>query len=148
MKLSDKHFSWRNFYLYLVVIAFALNWVWEIAQMSAYQTAEKSWGEALSFCTLATFIDVLAVSAIYGAAVFFINRREWKFYLTASLLGAICAVLFEKIAFAFGWWSYQTRMIVVPILGTGLLPFVQLTTLAPVSIWLAARASRSALERE
>ena len=148
MKLPAKKSSGRSFYIYLAVVAFALNWVWEIAQMSAYRTAEKSWGEALFFCTLATLIDALAVLAIYGAAVFFINRRDWKFYLTAALLGAVCAVLFEKIAFAFGWWSYEKEMIVVPILGTGLLPFVQLTTLAPVSIWLVARASRSALERE
>ena len=141
MKLLDKKSSGRSFYVYLAVISFALNWIWEIAQMSAYRTAEKSWGETLFFCTLATFIDVLAVLAIHGAAVFFINRRDWKFYLTAALLGAVCAVLFEKIAFAFGWWRYETRMIVVPILETGLLPFVQLTTLAPVSIWLAAKAS-------
>ncbi len=141
MKLSDKKSSGRSFYVYLAVISFALNWVWEIAQMSAYRTAEKSWGEELFFCTLATVIDVLAVLAIYGAAVFFITQRDWKFYLITALLGAVCAVLFEKIAFAFGWWRYETRMIVVPILGTGLLPFVQLTTLAPVSIWLAAKAS-------
>ncbi len=141
MKLLDKKSSGRSFYVYLAVISFALNWIWEIAQMSAYRTAEISWGETLFFCTLATFIDVLAVLAIHGAAVFFINRRDWKFYLTDALLGAVCAVLFEKIAFAFGWWRYETRMIVVPILGTGLLPFVQLTTLAPVSIWLAAKAS-------
>ena len=141
MKLLDKKSSGRSFYVYLAVISFALNWIWEIAQMSAYRTAEKSWGETLFFCTIATFIDVLAVLAIHGAAVFFINRRDWKFYLTAALLGAVCAVLFEKIAFAFGWWSFETRMIVVPVLGTGLLPFVQLTTLAPVSIWLAAKAS-------
>ncbi|MBA4183332.1 MAG: hypothetical protein H0X49_04885 [Acidobacteria bacterium] len=141
MKLLDKKSSERSFYVYLAVISFALNWIWEIAQMSAYRTAEKSWGEELFFCTLATVIDVLAVLAIYGATVFFINRRNWKFYLTAALLGAVCAVLFEKIAFAFGWWRYDEGMIVVPILGTGLLPFVQLTTLAPVSIWLAAKAS-------
>lgn len=148
MKLSAKKSSGRSFYIYLAVIAFALNWVWEIAQMPVYRTAEKSWGEELFFCTLATVIDVLTILAIYGAAVFFITRRDWKFYLTAALLGAVCAVLFEKIAFAFGWWRYETRMIVVPILGTGILPFVQLTTLAPVSIWLATKASRSALERE
>jgi len=141
MKLLDKKSSGRSFYVYLAVISFALNWIWEIAQMSAYRTAEKSWGETLFFCTLATFIDVLAVLAIHGAAVFFINWRNWKFYLTAALLGAVCAVLFEKIAFAFGWWRYDEGMLVVPILGTGLLPFVQLTTLAPVSIWLAAKAS-------
>ena len=141
MKLLDKKSSGRSFYVYLAVISFALNWIWEIAQMSAYRTAEKSWGETLFFCTLATFIDVLVVLAIHGAAVFFINRRGWKFYLTAALLGAVCAVLFEKIAFAFGWWRYDEGMIVVPVLGTGLLPFVQLTTLAPVSVWLAAKAS-------
>jgi len=139
MKLSDKKSSGRSFYVYLAVISFALNWVWEIAQMSAYRTAEKSWGEALFLCTFATVVDVLAVVAIYGAATVLFGRRGWKFYLTTSLLGAVSVVVFEKVAFAFGWWSYNKQMPVVPVIGIGILPFMQLVILAPLSVWLAVR---------
>ena len=128
--------------MYLAGIAFALNWVWEIVQMAAYKTAKGAMLESLFFCTLATFIDALTILAIYAAAAFFINGQDWKFYLTAALLGSAFALLFEKIAFAFGLWSYNDKMPVLPILGTGLLPLAQLTALAPLSIRLAIEANR------
>ena len=125
----------------LAGIAFAFNWVWEIVQMGAYKSAEGSMIESLIFCTLATAVDALTILAIYAAAAaFFTDRQDWRFYLTAALLGSVFALLFEKIAFGFGWWSYNDQMPVIPVLGTGLLPFVQLTVLAPVSIWMAMKA--------
>ena len=125
----------------LACIAFALNWVWEIVQMAAYKSSEEAMLESLFFCTLATFIDALTILTIYAAAAaFFIDGRGWRFYLTAALLGSVFAVLFEKIAFAFGWWSYNDRMPILPVLGTGLLPLAQLTILAPLSIRLAMKA--------
>ncbi len=127
----------RYFFVILFVCAFALNWIWEIAQLSAYQTTEKSILESLLFCTLASVIDALTILAIYRVAVFLFDRAAMKFYLTAALLGALWAVVFEKIAFTLGWWSYHEEMPRVPLLGTGLLPFMQLTTLAPLSMWAA-----------
>lgn len=129
----------KFFYVKLAIIAFALNWIWEIAQMSAYQSADASTLESLISCTLATVIDVVIILAIYGIAAFLFRRQDWKFYLTAALLGALSAILFEKVAFAFDLWSYNERMPVVPIIKTGLFPFVQLATLAPLAIWLAAK---------
>lgn len=138
--MPDKKSSRRSFYVYLAVIAFVLNWIWEIGQIFAYsETAEKSVREMLFFCTLAGAIDALTILGICGAAKMFFRLRDWKFYLTTVLLGALCAVIFEKIAFTFGWWNYSEQMPVVPFVGTGLLPFMQLTILAPLSIWLAAR---------
>lgn len=107
--------------------------------MPVYRTGEKSMLESLFFCTLASVIDALTILAIYGAATSIFDWRGWKFYLTTALFGALCAVAFEKIAFALGLWGYNERMPVVPFIGTGLLPFVQLTTLTPLAIWLAVR---------
>lgn len=134
----------KFFYVKWAIIAFALNWIWEIAQMSAYRTVYASTLESLIFCTLATVIDVVIILAIYGVAAFLFRRQQydWRFYLTAALLGAISAILFEKVAFAFDLWSYNERMPVVPIIKTGLFPFVQLTTLAPLTIWLATKLSK------
>lgn len=140
MKSPNNKFSKRRYYLYLASIAFALNWVWEIIQMSAYKSTEGSMIESLFFCTLATVVDAATILAIYSVATFFIDRQEWKFFLATALLGSAFAVLFEKTAFTFGWWSYDEKMPVLPILGTGLLPFVQLIVLAPVSIWMAIKA--------
>ena len=138
--------SGKFFYIKLAIIAFVLNWIWEVTQTSAYRTAEDaSMFESLIFCTLATVIDMVTILAIYAVAAFLFRGQQpdWGFYLTAALLGALSAVAFEKIASIFGLWSYNERMPLLPFTGVGLLPFVQLTTLTPASIWLAGRLSRS-----
>jgi len=127
----------KHFVFVLLISAFALNWVWEVAQSSAYQTAEQSMPESLFFCTLASVIDAVTILGIFIAAAFLFGRGGWKFYLTVALLGAVCAVAFEKIAFTFGWWNYHEKMPRVPLLGTGLSPFLQLTILSPLAVWLA-----------
>ena len=97
--------SAKRFLVFLAVVAFGLNWVWEMAQMFAY--AEKP-----------------AASAA-GTFLF--------------CMGAACAVLFEWFALHLGLWSYGEQLIVVPFIGIGLLPFVQLTLLVPLAIWLAKK---------
>lgn len=136
--------SFKSFSFPLFAAAFGLNWIWEIGQMFAYRVeTEKSVVAILFFCTLGGIVDALTISAIYAAVKRLFNLRDWKFYSAAALLGAACAILFEKIAFVFGWWSYNERMPRVPFIGTGLFPFVQLTLLAPLAIWIAERRSQA-----
>jgi len=142
-ELSDNKSSKRFFNVYLAAVAFVLNWIWEVAQISAYETAEKSIVESLIFCTLASVVDVLAILVIYGVTAFLFRRHDWKFYLITALFGALIAVLFEKIALTFGWWSYREQMTTVPLLGTGLLPFMQLVLLTPVAIWIAGKMAQN-----
>lgn len=58
------------------------------------------------------------------------------------LLGALCAIGFERVAFGLGLWSYNERMIVLPVIKTGLLPFIQLMILVPLAIWLAKKLKK------
>lgn len=133
--------AFESFPIRLLAVGFGLNWIWEIGQMFAYRAgAEKSAGAILFFCTLGSVVDALTIWAIYGTTKVFLKPRGWKFYLTAALLGAASAVIFEKLAFVFGWWSYNEEMPVVPFIGTGFLPFVQLTLIAPFAIWIAERS--------
>lgn len=147
MPAADYSISARSFLPRLFGAAFALNWIWEIGQIFAYSgTVEKSVREMLFFCTLASAIDALTILAIYGAAKMFFRLRDWKFYLTTVLLGALCAVIFEKVAFVLGWWNYGARMPVVPVLGVGLLPLIQLPLLTPFAIRIAGM--RRAMRRK
>ena len=127
----------RKFYAVLAAVAFGLNWIWEMAQMSVY-TAEVGglWSKSFLFCTLASVIDAATTMAICALLKFLMKGRDVKFYLSAAISGALCAVGFEWFALHFGLWSYGERMIVLPILGVGLLPFVQLTLLVPLAIRL------------
>ena len=70
---------------------------------------------------------------------------RWPVFAAAAFLGAVCAVVFERLALAAGRWSYTDRMPIVPVLGVGLWPLLQLTLLVPVAwaiaAWWAGRVS-------
>jgi hypothetical protein len=84
-------------------------------------------------------IDAAATLAIWVLLKFLTKRHGAKFYLSAAVAGALCAVGFELFALHFGLWSYGEQMIVLPVLVVGLLPFVQLTLLVPLAIWLTKK---------
>lgn len=96
-------------------------------------------GENFIVCTLAAVIDAVVTLAIYAMLRSLLKPEGVKFYLAAAFLGAWCAVFFEWLARLFNLWAYNGKMIVIPLLETGLLPFLQLTLLVPLAIWLTRK---------
>lgn len=129
----------NKFYILLGAVAFGLNWVWEMAQMFAFEFMPDGGIEIHLFCTLAAVVDAIVTIVIYGILKSLMKVRRAKFYIAAAFLGAICAVVFEWFAFWFELWKYNSAMPVVPIIRVGLLPFVQLTLLVPLAIWLTQK---------
>lgn len=125
----------------LFVTAFLLNWIWEGGQMFAFRVA-WTWWACFFYCTLATVVDALATLIIFLLLTGFSTPPDKNFRMSktvlanAALLGAICAIAFEQLAFTYNLWAYNELMPTLPILGTGLLPFLQLTILIPLAIWL------------
>lgn len=131
-----------SFMTALLIVGFAVNWVWEMAQMPAYvETAERSWRETALQCAAFSVGDAALISAIYAIAVTTARRirsiKGLKLYLLVSALGAIAAMFIELTASAMGYWTYSKSMPIV--FGLGLLPILQLTTLAPLTVWIASR---------
>lgn len=134
--------STRKFYALLAGIAFGLNWIWEMAQMFAFEIKpdESRW-RVFFFCTLASFIDAIVTATIYATLKSLLRLDGTKFYLVAAISGAWFAVFFEWLARLFNLWSYNEKMPVIPFLETGLLPLTQLALLVPLAIWLARKIS-------
>lgn len=128
------------FYGVLFVVAFGLNWIWESGQMFAYATeAGDSRTKSFLFCTLAAGADAVVTVLISGFLKSRMKPTGAKIYFSAAILGAMCAAVFELFALRFGLWAYSERMIVLPVIGAGLLPFIQLTLLVPLAIWLTGK---------
>ena len=128
------------FYGVLFAVAFGLNWIWETGQMFAYATeAGDSRTKSFLFCTLAAGADAVVTVVISGFLKSLVKPTGVKIYLSAAILGAMCATVFELSALRFGLWAYSERMIVLPVIGAGLLPFIQLTLLVPLAIWLTRK---------
>lgn len=131
-----------SFLTALLVVGFSLNWLWEMAQMPAFvETARGSWRQTALQCAAFSVGDAVLTWAIYAVAVTAARRigmmNRVKFYLLICVFSAIAAVFIELIATAVGYWTYSERMPTVR--GLGLLPILQLATLAPVTVWVALR---------
>lgn len=143
--MPQKHFTTSFFFLTaLFIIAFGLNWLWEMTQILAYAgIEERSWIKVLINCSLASVGDGILTVGVYLVAAFMLGRLRWDtnaagliIYPVMAFFGAVSAIAIERIALKFGFWSYQELMPVVPVLQVGLLPFLQLTLLLPAALWL------------
>lgn len=133
----------------LALTAFVLNWAWEMAQMRAFaEMASRPWWQTLWPCTRASLGDVLATLVVCGVGALaagqprWATTGRWNVYTTAALLGGAWAVAFEWFSRVTGRWTYTDRMPVVPLLGVGLWPLLQLTLLVPAALWIARRWAR------
>lgn len=145
MRAAETARSLRWSLVALVLAAFSLNWLWEMVQMPAYaEMAGRSWWDTLQLCTVATLGDVVITFAVWGVGALAAGQvwwgvtGKWNVYATAALLGGAVAVVIEWRALASGRWSYTERMPVVPFLGVGLWPLLQLSLLVPATLWVAA----------
>lgn len=143
--LKEKSKISFTFYAVLFAVAFGLNLVWEISQTFAFEMGGVSGGKMLLFCALASIIDGIVTVLVFWILQKVLKRFDWKYYLAAAIFGAVCAVFFEQMAFTFNLWSYDEEMIVLPFLGTGLLPLLQLAMLVPAAIWLTIKLNRTKL---
>jgi len=140
-RVSTQKASLWTFLPALSLVAFGLNWLWEMAQMPAYaEMARRSWGETALACTVAALGDVGLTLAVCGLGALAAGRAgwaaegTWNVYAAAALLGAVLAAAVEYRLVASGRWSYNARMPIVPLLGVGLWPVLQLALLTPVSL--------------
>ena len=146
---------WRRlgrFFAAVLLAGFVLNEIWEMALMSFYvETAGQPWMNSLGVCTRAAAGDVGIILAIYATGALAAGdpgwglRGRWNLYAAAAVLGLAFSALAEHAALAAGRWTYADRMPMVPLLGAGLWPLLQMTLLAPLTFWLAHEwAGRSA----
>lgn len=68
-----------HFVAALLVSAFGLNWLWELAQMPAYaEMAGRSWRQTVPTCTLAAVGDVGMTLAIYAVGALAAGSLRWR----------------------------------------------------------------------
>lgn len=155
--MSDRH-TFRVHSVFaaaLATAAFVLNWLWEMAQMPGYaELAGRRWSDTLVPCTVAAAGDVGLTFVVYGVGALAAGRlswgeeKKWNVYAAAAILGALIAIAIEWRAAQTGRWSYTDDMPIVPGLGVGLWPLLQLAILTPFSIWIARwLAGRTARHR-
>lgn len=134
--MSGKKFI--KFYLTLLGTGFFINLIWEIFQVQFFAGKPgDTFFQRVYFCALASVIDAITVVSVYFIASKIFAPYSKLFYFLAAFLGALCAIIFENVAFHLNLWSYKESMLMVPLVEVGILPFSQLILLVPLSIFLA-----------
>jgi hypothetical protein len=140
--VKNKH-NYRHFIAIVSVLAFVLNFVWELVQGPLFKGFEYDW-KHISFCGLASIVDMLMVLILlfgFGLVhndVFWVKRLNMGRVLILILIGFIGAVHAEVWHTTSGDWSYAKGMPLVPIVDVGVSPVVQFIVL-PLLIFLIGR---------
>ena len=132
------------------VISVLLNFPWEVAQMPLY-VEDGSWLEFALHCVIPSLGDGLIVMLIFCVGWIAGRRSDWADqprcagYALMLITGFSMAMIVEWVGF-FGLkrWSYTASMPLLPGLGIGVVPVLQMLILPPVIFkvtgsWLARR---------
>ena len=128
----------------ILVIGFLVTLIWENAQGILY-VDYRGFVEHFWACFVASVIDALVILLVYLVLALLYRDLYWPRrntsvrYVVVALIGGVLAVGFELWALAVGEWSYAPLMPVVPGLGVGLSPLVQLMVLPVLTYHLSAR---------
>ncbi len=120
-------------FLSIFVISFILNLVWEYFHSFLYA---HYMGGDITFLVLfeASLIDALIItilSVLFLKQSFF-QKHSW----IIIFVGILISIFIEWFALATGMWVYNSYMPILPFLGTGLTPTIQLGLLGYLSLKL------------
>ncbi len=114
----------------LFVVSFLLNYAWEHAHAFLYVHYQGA-GITESVLLHATFADALFITLI-ALPFFFISALQKRTWFIV-VCGVVLAISIELWALQTGRWAYSELMPIVPLIGTGLTPTIQLGLLGYLS---------------
>jgi len=128
----------------ILLIAFVLNFFWEIGQVGLYAPHfEGAAGLArvhlwASFGDLFLTLFILSLNQAVFKRIFPGKELNRKRIAAMMCAGFAVAVLIEKFALESGRWSYSVLMPVIPFLGIGLMPVLQMTFIPVLALFLGS----------
>lgn len=135
----DNKSVFKRFSFTTLMLAFVLNFVWELLQMPLYKDASYDI-QHISFCALASIADAIMVLLIYFCFAIIYKKPLWVQELTipriyiVMLVGGIGATVAEIRHLSSGNWAYDESMPIIPVVNAGLSPVLQFMLL-PVCIY-------------
>jgi hypothetical protein len=138
----------------LFLVAVPLHLVWEVAQMPAYAFPRRGILADVVGCFVPSLGDGLMTLLIFWTGWLVFRELRWivapgrRGYVLMAVVGAVLAVAVEWNAlYRTGAWAYGSSMPVVPGLGVGLVPLLQMVVLPPVTARIVAAMKPAARPR-
>lgn len=141
LKRTDSKADFKRFVFITLLVAFLLNFVWEVIQIPLYKGASFS-VQHIAICALASVADATMVLLIYFCFGFIYKKPLWVQNLTLPrililmLVGATGAVLAEMRHISSGNWAYSKSMPVIPVVDVGWSPVLQFMLLPVITYFI------------
>ncbi len=122
--------AFKQFILVITVLAFLVNFAWELVQLPLYKGAAYDI-QHIAFCALASVADVLMVLLLYLCFAFINKKPFWvldmgfRQVFILIIIGGTGAIIAEIAHTTAGNWAYADAMPVLPIVNAGLAPVLQ-----------------------
>lgn len=130
----------------LVLVSFMLHLVWEFFHVKFYTGYEEL--TMLPIYLWAAIGDVLYTLGAFALVSAFKQSYDWfrdanaSDYLGLVAVGFFVALLVEYKAIALHRWAYLPDMPIIPVLGVGFTPLLQMSLLLPLSVFFLALLHR------
>ena len=142
LKSATNRKIFKKFILIVTVLAFLLNFAWELIQMPLYNRDSFSVNH-IAFCALGAVADVIMVLLLYLGLAFIFNNPlwiqslNWKRIAIVILIGGIGGILGEMRHLSLGSWAYADSMPIIPLINVGVSPVLQFMTLPLLSYFFS-----------
>jgi len=111
----------------IFILAFVFNLIWENFHSLLY--VHYKGGPITEFILMrAALFDASFITFLGLLAIVFRYPKGWVYYSVA--VAVVFAVLLELYALNTGRWTYKIAMPIIPLIGTGLTPTIQLGLLS------------------
>lgn len=131
----------------LIIVSFILHFCWEFMHYGLYRGYEE-WSGGTPVYWLATMGDVLYTLGAFALVSAIKKSYEWIAgativdYLMLVTLGVLIALFVEYKGIALDRWEYVSEMPIIPLLGVGLSPVLQMALLLPLTVFITQQANR------
>jgi len=129
-----------RFSFHLFIIAFLLNFLWEITQMPLFTTevsVAAHWWFSVKDALLA--VGFYLTVALFSGNLYWGRHLYKRRLLFLLALGFMWAAGVEYHALNSGRWAYAAAMPLIPYLKVGLAPVLQMMTLPALSVFLSRK---------
>lgn len=137
--------------LLIFAVAVSVNYAWELIQAPLYAGVE--FPDAIWHCFKASLGDGLLVLFIYASVAGAVQSLDWHrrpaapAYIAMAIAGLVVGVAVEWWGLhAAKRWQYSDLMPILPAVGVGLAPVLQMLLLPPI-IFIAVRRLARAVRR-
>ena len=145
LKKAADHSAFRRFIGKGMMLAFLLNYAWELGHCTLYTAFVYDWPH-VAFLGLASLADTIMAGLLYFGFALIYKNGFWIQHLTVSrtvwlvLVGGAGAAVSEIAHLSAGNWTYTNQMPLV--FGIGLTPLLQFSVLPLLIYWLSLNLSR------